>query len=115
MNEDQAWKIINFNIPQLVSCMVTVQKGAQVDVYCDPSGHNFAFSKPSGEASMKLCSVTAPDLAGCYGVYPQGDSFVTGDGEAIPKDQLARWLAESITQMKNEGAEWGWEFKVSDA
>jgi hypothetical protein len=113
MNQNEAQKIIDSNLPTLVSLMVTVQKGTQVDVFCDPSGKSFSFSKPSGEANIKLCSVTAPDLEGCYGIRREGNSFVTDEGEEIPQSQLASRLTRYITDMKNGGAEWGWEFKLS--
>jgi hypothetical protein len=93
--------------------MVTVQKGAEVEVFCDASGKKLSVSKPSGEANIKLCSVTAPDLEGSYGIHRKGDSFVTDDGEAIPQAQLASRLVQYITDMKDGGAEWGWEFKPS--
>jgi len=114
MNADEAWKIIGSNLPKLVSLMVTVQKGSWVDVYCNPAGGNLSFSKPSGDANIKLCSVTAPDLVGSYGIHQEGNSFVDDEGERIPNEQLATRLAEYISNMRNEGAEWGWEFKVSD-
>ena len=112
MNDDEAWKIIRSNLPTLVSVMVTVQKGAQLQVFCDPSGKSFSFSKPSGAANIKLCSVTAPDLEGCYAIRPKGNSFVTDEGEEIPQSQLASRLTQYITDMKDGGAEWGWEFKL---
>ena len=112
MNDRQAWNIIGSNLQTLVSVMVTVQKGVQVDVFCDPSGQSFSFSKPSGDASIKLCSVTAPDLEGCYGIRRKGNSFVTDEGDEIPQAQLASRLTQYITDMKDGGAEWGWEFKV---
>jgi len=113
MNSDQGWKIIESNLPELVGLMVTVHKGSSIDVYCDPSGSNLSFSKPSGDANIRLCTVTAPDLEGSYAIHQDGNSFVDDDGEKIPKDQLAAKLTEYITNMKNEGAEWGWEFKLS--
>jgi hypothetical protein len=112
VNDRQAWKIIGSNLQTLVSVMVTVQKGAQVEVFCDPSGKSFSFSKPSRDASIKLCSVTAPDLEGCYAIRPKGNSFVTDDGEEIPQAQLAFRLTQYITDMKDGGAQWGWEFKL---
>ncbi len=113
MNSDQAWRIIGSNLARLVSLMVTVQKGNSVDVFCDQLGKSFSFSKPSGEANTKLCSVIAPDLASHYGLRQKGSSYVDDDGGEFPQDQLASRLTEYITNMKNEGAEWGWEFKVS--
>jgi len=115
MNDDQALRIISSNLPKLVSLMVTVQKGTQVDVFCDPPGTCFSFARPSDAASIKLCSVTAPDLESHYGIYPKANSFVTDDGEEIPTDQLASRLTEYIVNMRNDGAEWGWEFKLSGA
>ena len=112
MNSDQAWKIIESNLPKLVGLMITVQKGSWVDVFCDQSGKSISFSKPSGDAKIKLCSVTAPDLEGSYDIHPRGDSYVDSEGEEIPKDQLAARITDYISKMKNEGAEWGWEFRV---
>ncbi len=113
MDDQQAWKIIGSNLPQLVTLMVTVQEGTQVDVFCDPAGRCLSFARPSGAANVKLCSVTAPDLEGSYGIRRAGNSFVTDEGEEIPKDQLASRLTEYIAGMKDGGAEWGWEFKLS--
>jgi len=113
MNDNEAWRTIGSNLPRLVSLMVTVQKGTHVDVFCDPSGRNLSFSKHAGDANIKLCSVTAPDLEGCYGIRREGNSFVTDEGEEIPRDQLASRLTQYITDMKDGGAEWGWEFKLS--
>jgi len=113
MNADQAWKIIESNLPKLVNLMATVQKGTWVDVFCDPAGSNLSISKPSGDASIELCTVTAPDLEKHYDIHPNGDVFVDGEGEQIPKDQLAASLMQYISNAKDEGAEWGWEFKVS--
>jgi hypothetical protein len=93
--------------------MITVQKGSSVDVFCDPAGRNLSFSKPSGDANIKLCSVTAPDLEGSYGVHQKGNLFFDDEGAEIPRDRLATYLTEFITKMKDEGNEWGWEFKVS--
>ncbi len=114
MNNDQALKIINFNIATMVSFMLRVQKGTQVDVFCDASGKNFSFAKPSGEANLKLCSVSAPDLEGSYAILRKGNSYFTDEGEEIPQDQLASRITEQITNMRDEGADWGWEFKLSD-
>ena len=100
------------NLPKLVSVMVTVQKGSSVDVFCDQTGKNLSSSKPSGDANTKLCSVTAPDLVGSYGIHQDGNSFVDDEGQKISKDQLPARLTEYITNMMNDGAEWGWEFKV---
>jgi uncharacterized membrane protein len=112
MNSDQAWKIIDSNLPKFVGLMVTVAKGSWVDVFCDQSGKNLSFSKPSAVATIKLCSVTAPDLVGSYGIHQEGNYFVDDEGGRIPNDQLAAHLTEYITNMKSEGNEWGWEFKV---
>ena len=112
MDSNQAWKIIDSNLQKLVTLMITVPRGSSVDVFCDQSGKNLSFSKPSSDASIKLCSVSAPDLVGSYGVHQEGNSFVDDEGGKIPNDQLAAWLTEYITNMKNEGNEWGWEFKV---
>jgi hypothetical protein len=114
MNNDEALRIISPNPPQLVSFMVTVHKGIQLDVFCDSAGKSFSLAQPSGVANIKLCSVTAPDLEGCYGIRRQGNSFVTDDGEEIPPSQLASRLTQYVTDMGNGGAEWGWEFKLSD-
>jgi hypothetical protein len=57
--------------------------------------------------------VTAPDLENHYDVHPSGNGFVNGDGEEIPRGQLAAYLVQNITGAKDGGAEWGWEFKVS--
>jgi hypothetical protein len=113
MNNDQALRIISANLPTLVGVMVTVQQGTQVDVFCDSSGKSFSVSKPSGAANIKLCSVTAPDLEGSYGIRRKGNSFVTDEGEEIPQGQLASRLTQYITDMRDGGAEWGWEFKPS--
>jgi hypothetical protein len=113
MNEREAWKTIDSNLPKLVSLMVTVQKGAHVDVFCDASGKSLSFSKPTAEANIKLCAVTAPDLEGSYGVRRKGNSFVNDDGEEIAPAKLASYLTKFITDMKDGGNEWGWEFKLS--
>jgi hypothetical protein len=112
MNENEARKIIEANLPKLVNLMVTVQKGSRVDVFCDASGKSLSFSKPSAEASLKLCTVTAPDLEGSYAIRRKGNVFVTDDGEEIPPGQLASRLMQFITDMKDGGNEWGWEFKL---
>ncbi|MGA2710628.1 MAG: hypothetical protein ACLQJ0_28610 [Steroidobacteraceae bacterium] len=112
MNEREAWIIIDSNLTKLVSLMVTVQKGTQVEVFCDASGKSLSFSKPLGEANIKLCAVTAPDLEGSYGVRRKGNSFVNDDGEEIAPDKLASYLTQFITGMKDGGNEWGWEFKL---
>jgi len=93
--------------------MVRAQKGGPVDVFCDPSGKEFSFSKPSAEANIKLCSVAAPDLEGCYGIRREGNSFFTDEGEEIPPVQLADHLTKYITDLMKDGSEWGWEFKLS--
>jgi hypothetical protein len=113
MNENEARRIINSNLPTLVKLMITVQKGSSVDVFCDPSGKSLSFSKPLGEANIKLCSVTAPDLEGSYALHRKGNSFVTDDGEEIPQDELAARLTSWIIDMRDGGADWGWEFKMS--
>jgi hypothetical protein len=115
MESRRAWQIIGANLDKLVGLMLTVQKGAWVDVFCNPAGTNLSFAKPSGTANIKLCTVTAPDLEGSYDVHHSGSDFVNGDGEQIPKEQLAAYLVQSITGMKDGGAEWGWEFKLSGA
>jgi hypothetical protein len=113
MESARAWQIIGANLDKLVGLMVTVQKGAWVDVYCDSAGTNLSYPSPSGSANLKLCAVTAPDLEGSYDVHLNGGDFVNGDGEKIPKGQLATYLVQSIVGMKDGGAEWGWEFKLS--
>jgi len=114
MNSELAWKIIGANLDRLAALMLTVQKGAWIDVFCDPTGTNLSVSKPSGVANIKLCAVTAPDLGDHYGVHPQGDGFANDDGEEIPKEGLAAYLAQYIVGAKDGGAEWGWEFKVDE-
>ena len=113
MNEREAWSIIEANLPKLVTLMVTVPKGTQTDVFCDASGKSLSFSKPQGAANIKLCAVSGPDLEGSYGVRRKGNSFVNNDGEEIAPDRLASYVTQDITDMKNGGNEWGWEFKVS--
>ncbi|MGD0636749.1 MAG: hypothetical protein ABSA72_01745 [Nitrososphaerales archaeon] len=113
MEDRRAWQIIETNLDKLVAVMLTVQKGASIDVFTDPTGANLAVSQPSGTANIKLCSVTAPDLEGSYGVHPSGTGFVNDDGEEIPRDQLAAYLVQYILGAKDGGAEWGWEFKPS--
>ena len=66
--------------------------------------------KPSGDA-RSFRAVTAPDLEGSYGIHEAENSFVNDEGEKIPKDQLAKHLTQYISNMKDEGNEWGWEFK----
>ena len=113
MNTERAWGIIGANLDKLVSMMLAVQKGAWIDVFCDPTGAALSFSKPSDVANIKLCAVTAPNLEDNYGVHPRGDGFANDDGEEIPKGQLAAYLVQYIVGAKDGGAEWGWEFKVS--
>jgi len=113
MDSERAWQIIGANLNKLVDLMSTVQKGAGVDVFCDPTGTNLSFSNPSDASNVKLCTVTAPDLEDNYGVYPHGAGFVNGDGEEIPRERLADYLLEYIVGAKDGGAEWGWEFKIS--
>jgi hypothetical protein len=113
MNEREARIIIDSNLPKLVSLMVTVQKGNQVDVFCDASGKSVSFSKPSGEANIKLCSVSAPDLEGTYGLRQKGNLFVNDDGEEVSQARLASYLTQFITNAKDGGDEWGTEFKLA--
>jgi hypothetical protein len=113
MDEMRAWQIIGANLDKLVNLMLTVPKGALVDVFCDSTGKVLSFSSPSGAANLKLCSVSPPDLVGSYGVHPQGSGFVNDDGEVIPKDQLPAYLVNYIEGARDGGAEWGWEFKLS--
>jgi hypothetical protein len=47
-----------------------------------------------------------------YGIRRNGNSFVTDEGEEIPQAQLASSLTQYIIDMKDGGAEWGWEFKL---
>jgi hypothetical protein len=113
MDDQQAYQIIFENLDQLVGVMLTVPKGGSVDVYCDGTGKNLSISKPTPASSVKLCSVTFPDLEGSYDITPQGTGYVNGDGEVIPKDKLKAYLVESIAGMRDGGAEWGWEFKLA--
>jgi len=112
MDSEQAWDVIGANLDKLVDEMTNLQKGAWVDVFCDPAGTELSFSKPSSAANVKLCALTAPDLEKHYDVYPHGPGFVNGDGEEIPKERLAAYLVQYIAGAKEGGAEWGWEFKV---
>src|SRR5208283_1910711 len=112
MERQKAWQIIGTNLYKLVGVMLTVRKGTSIDVFTDTTGANLAVSHPSGTATIKLCSVTAPDLEGSYGVHPSGTAFVNDDGEEIPRDQLAAYLVQYILGAKDGGAEWGWEFKL---
>jgi hypothetical protein len=115
MKSEEAREIIASNLSKLVELMLTVQKGASVDVFCDPAGKQLSFSKPSGEASLKLCTVIAPDL-GCYGLCKEGDFFISDDGSGyagkMSLDDLTVYVTNYIVSAKNDGAEWGWEFKV---
>jgi len=113
MNSDRAWGIIGANLDKLVGVMLTVQKGAWIDVFCDPAGTNLSFSQPSGAANVRLCAVTAPDLENNYGVHSRGDGFANDDGEEISKGRLGAYLVQYIVGAKDGGAEWGWEFKAS--
>ena len=108
------WRTIGAHIVDLVDLMLPLKKGDGVDIFCDPTGTKLAFASPSGTANIKLCRVTAPNLADCYDVHPSGSDFVNGDGEKIPKAQLPAYLVQSIVSMRDEGAEWGWEFKVEE-
>lgn len=113
MTDEQKWRIVASNLAKLVDLMITVQKGTWVDVFCDPTGKNLSFSKPSDGASIKLCRVTAPDLAGRYELRQEGDFYVNYDEERIPKDQLGTYLTKYQTSPMKDGAEWGWEFEVA--
>ena len=113
MNSDQAWRIINANLDKLVRAMLTVKKGDSIQVFCDPTGTELSFPKPSGGANIELCAVTAPELEDHYGVRPRGDGFTNDDGEEIAKEQLAGYLVQYIVGARDGGAEWGWEFRVS--
>jgi hypothetical protein len=112
MNSERAWQIIGANLDKLVGVMVTLQKGAMVEVFCDSTGANLSFSNPSGASNILLCKMTAPDLENDYGVYPHLNGFIDADGEEIPKDLLAAYLVQYIVMAKDGGAEWGWEFEV---
>jgi hypothetical protein len=112
MNDREAWKIIGANIPEFTSMMLGLQKGSWIDVFCDSAGKNFSFSQSTVESNIKLCSMTAADLERYYDIHRKGDQFFNGDGEEIPKDQLADYLAQYIIAAKNDGSEWGWEFRV---
>ncbi len=92
--------------------MIGIQKGVWIDVYCDSTEKNFSFSKPSGSADIKLCKMTAPDLESSYDVHTKGERYFNGEGEEISAQDLPNFLAESITGMKDGGAEWGWEFRI---
>jgi hypothetical protein len=113
MDSARAWQILGANIDKLVGVMLTIQQGACVDVFCDPTGTKLSFSNPSGPSNIKLCVVTPPDLENHYDVHRSGSGFLNGDGEQIPKEQLAAYLAQYILGAKDGGAEWGWEFKLS--
>jgi hypothetical protein len=113
LDSQRSWAIIGANLDKLVAVMLTVQKGASVDVFCDPTGANLSVGRPSGAANIKLCAVNAPDLEGGYGVKPRGYGFTNDDGEEISKEQLPAYLVRYITGAKDGGAEWGWEFKLS--
>jgi hypothetical protein len=112
MESQTAWRIIGANLEKLVPGMLTVPKGSSIDAFTDPSGSELVFSRPSGSANIKLCSVTAPDLESHYGIRPQGNAFVDGDGEVIPREQLAAYLVQYIKGARDGGAEWGWEFNT---
>lgn len=112
MNERDIWKIIGANIPLLADVMVTIPKGTWMDVYSDTEGKNFSFSKPSGQADIKLFSMTAPNLEASYDVHLRNGRYFTGDDEEISRADLPRYLADCMKGMKDGGNEWGWEFKV---
>jgi hypothetical protein len=114
MDEQRSYGIILDNLDQLVGLMLTVPKGGSVDVFCDAAGKNLSISKPTPTSNLKLCSVTSTDLESHYDVRQRGDGYVTGDGDEIPKDRLRGYLVESIRGMSEGGAEWGWEFKVTE-
>ena len=113
MNSEQAWKVIGESLDELVAAMLVVPVGEEMEVFCDPTGTKLSFSEPTSVSHIRLCTVSAPDLKGNYGVSPRGDGFTNDDGEDIPKGQLAAYLAQYIAGAKDGGAEWGWEFKVS--
>jgi hypothetical protein len=114
MDSEQAWKVIGESLDELVAVMLVVPEGDQIEVFCDPTGTKLSFSEPSSAAHIRLCTVIAPDLKGHYGISPRADGFVNDEGEEIPKGQLAAYLAQYIASAKDGGAEWGWEFKVSE-
>ncbi len=113
MDSQRSWQIIGKNLERLVPVMLSVPKGGSIDVFTDSTGTSLAFSSPSGAVSIKLCSVTAPDLEGSYGIHPHGMEFVNDDGEEIPKEQLVAYLVQYIDSAKDGGEEWGWEFKLA--
>jgi hypothetical protein len=114
MTSDVAWRILGKHIPWLVSLMVTVPKGTAVEVFCNPEGTILAAHHPTEGATIRLCVVTSPALEHCYAIRPQGPDFVDDDGQVIPASQLAARLTRDITDMKNGGAEWGWELKPAE-
>jgi hypothetical protein len=114
MESERAWEIIGANLEELVGAMLTLQKGARMDAFCDPEGSNLSFSKPSGASNVKFCTVTPPDLGGSYGVYPHGAGYVNSDGEEITKERLPAYLVQYIIGERDGGAEWGWEFKIDE-
>lgn len=113
MDERQAWNTIFANLPELAKKMLTLQKGTWLDVYCDVSGKKLSFSKPAGDANVKLASMTATDLEANYDIRPDGADYITGDGEKISKDELPNYLARMIKNIRDDGSEWGWEFRLA--
>jgi hypothetical protein len=113
MNERDAWGIIESNLPKMVEKMLTLQPNESVEVYCDPQGRNLSFGRPLDQINLKLCRITPPDLEGSYAVHRKGNGYVNDDGEEIAREDLAAYLIQSIQGMKDGGAEWGWEFKLS--
>ncbi len=113
MNERDAWRIIESNLPKLVEKMVTLRPNESAEVFCDPPGRNLSFGKPVDQMNVKLCRITPPDLEGSYDVHRDGNTYVNGDGEEILGEELPTYLTRAIRGMKDGGSEWGWEFKLS--
>jgi hypothetical protein len=112
MDNEDAWRIIELNLLKLVDVMVALKKGTSIDVFCNQDGSQLSFSNPSAQANLKLCRMNAPDLEGTYDIHQEGSFFVNGGGERIPRDKFPGYLTQCIRDMKDGGAEWGWEFNT---
>lgn len=107
-----AWKVLAANISDLTGKMLSLEAGQTADVYYDPDTMRVSVGAPRGANDFKIAVMSGPNLASDYDIRKEGDYYVDGDGQKFSRDEFPSVLARMIEDMRDGGAEWGWEFKL---
>ena len=112
--EFNPWHVLCAHISDLTEKMLSLEAGQTADVYYDPVARRVWAGEPGGENAVKIAVMSGPNLAPHYDIRKEGDYYVDGDGQKFSRAEFPGVLARMIKDIRDGGAEWGWEFNLCE-